>query len=110
MEEIDFREIRDAGLGLPCRNWEGVLPTQVVLNSNLVNSENFIQFCLSIQKLFMVFFNTDGQTNRQTDTQPPYKTNHPTTLYGYGWNFFVPHFLYLSQNGARSLHFVWINI
>ena len=59
----------DAGQGLPGRDWEGVLPTQVVLISNLVTSENFIQFCPLIKKLFMVFFNTDGQTNRQTDTQ-----------------------------------------
>ena len=78
----------DAGQGLPCSDWEGVLPTQVVLNSNLVTSENFIQFCPSIQKLFMVFFNTDGQTHRRMDTQTPYKTNHPTTLYGYWRKFF----------------------
>ena len=42
----------------------------------------------------MIFFNTDGWT----DTQTIYKTNHPTSLYRYGWNFFIPHFFYLSQN------------
>ena len=29
----------------------------------------------------MIFFNTDRQTDRWTDTQTPYKTIHPTTLY-----------------------------
>ena len=112
----------NAGQGLPCRDWEGVLPIQAVLNSNLVTSENFIQFCLSIQKLFMVFFNTDGQTHRRpdgqtsrrTDTQTPYKTNHPTTLYGYGRKFFyTPFFLPLSKRSelaslAHSVLFGWI--
>ena len=37
------------------------------LNSNLVTPENFIQFRPSFQKLLMIFFNTDGQTQRQMD-------------------------------------------
>ena len=52
----------DAGQGLPCKDWVGVLPTQTFLNSNLVTPENFIQFSPSVQKLFMIFFNTNGQT------------------------------------------------
>ena len=84
------------------------------LNSNLVTPENFVLFYPSIRKLLNVFFNTDGRTDgwmdgrmdrwmdgrtdgqtdgrtdRQTDTRTPYKMNHPTTLYGYGQNFFLP--------------------
>ena len=99
MEEIDFREKE-----LPLRDWAGLLPTQTLLNSNLETPENFIQFCPSFKKLIMIFFNTDTQT--------PYKTNHPTTLYGYGWNFFYPIFstsLKLEWACfACSLSFVWI--
>ena len=127
----------------PSHPWEVVLPTQAVLNSNLVTPENFIEFCPSFQKLFMVFFNTEGQTNSgtdkqldrqtvgqtnsgtdkqsdrqtvgQTDRQTPYKTNHPTTLYGYRRKFFILHFFQpLSKWSelamlARSLRFVRMN-
>ena len=71
----------DAVKGLCHRDWAGVLPSQKLLNSNLVTPENFVQFHPSVQKLFMIFFNTDRQTDRWTDTQTPYKTIHPTTLY-----------------------------
>ena len=64
---------QDAGQGLPCRNWAGVLPTQKFLKSNLVIPENFIQFCPSIQRLFMIFFNTD----RRMDGESHKLTHHP---------------------------------
>ena len=90
MEEIDFREKE-----LPLRDWAGLLPTQTLLNSNLETPENFIQFCPSIKKLIMIFFNTDTQT--------PYKTNHPTTLYGYGQKkIYTPFFLPLSKRFVRT--------
>ena len=92
----------DAGQGLPCRDWEGVLPTQAVLNSNRVTSENFIQFCPSIQKLFMVFFNTDGHPDgRAHKLHTKWITPLPYT--GTGEIFFIPHFFYLSQNRVSSL-------
>ena len=72
----------DEGQGLPSRDWTGVLPTQMFLNSNLVTPENFVQFCQSIQKLFMIFL-YHRCTDRRTETQTPYKTIHPTTLYRY---------------------------
>ena len=75
----------DAGQGLPCRDWAGVLPTQTFLNSNLVTPETFIQFHPSVQKLSRFHIT-------QTDTQTPYKTNHPSTLYGYGQNILYPIF------------------
>ena len=62
----------DAGQGLPCRDWIGVLPTQTFLDSNLVIPENFIQFCPSIQKIFMIFFNTDGQTHISIQNKSPH--------------------------------------
>ena len=42
---------------------------------HLVTPENFIQFRPSIQKLFMILFNTDGRTHRQTDGQTDGHTN-----------------------------------
>ena len=55
-----------AGLGLPGRgDWVVVLPTQKLLQTNLA---------------------MEGRT----DTQTPYKTNHPSTLYGCRRNFFLP--------------------
>ena len=62
-------------LGLPSRGLAVLLPTQMLLNSNLVTPENFIQFRPSIQKLFMILFNTDGRTHRQTDGQTDGHTN-----------------------------------
>ena len=34
-----------------------------------------------------------AQMHIRMDTQTPYKTNHPSTLYGYGQNFFTLFFL-----------------
>ena len=39
----------------------------------------------------------------KTDTQTPYKMNHPSTLYGYRQKNFLPCFFYLSQNGVSLL-------
>ena len=68
-------------------DWVVVLPTQKLLQTNLA---------------------MEGRT----DTQTPYKTNHPSTLYGCGWKYFSTLFFYLSQNGMSSLcllaPFCWI--
>ena len=47
----------------------------------------------------MIFFNTD----RQMDTQTPYKTNHPTTLNRYGQKKSTPFFLPLSKWSELAL-------
>ena len=52
----------------------------------------------------MIFFNKDGQT----DTQTPYKTNHPNTLYGYGQKFFSTSLKTDWASKVSSLSFVWI--
>ena len=79
----------DAGQGLPHRDWAGVLPTQMFLNSNLITPENFIQLHPSVQKLFMIFFNTDAQTDRHTNSiqndSPHYPIQVPAEI------FFHPH-------------------
>ena len=62
----------DAGQGLPCKDWVGVLPTQTFLNSNLVTPENFIQFHPSIQKLFMIFLHRQTDTNSIQNESPHY--------------------------------------
>ena len=64
----------------PSHPWEVVLPTQAVLNSNLVTPENFIQFCLPFKSyswfsLTQTDRPTDGQTNRRTDQQMDGHTN-----------------------------------
>ena len=50
--------------------------------------------------------------HRRTDTQTPYKTNHPTTLYGYGGKILYPIFSTSLKTEwarfARSLRFVRI--
>ena len=58
----------DTGQGVPHRDWADVLPTQTFLNSNLVPLKNFIQFHPSVQKLFMIFFNTDAQMDGHTNS------------------------------------------
>ena len=58
----------------------GVLPTQKLLETNLASPENFIQICSPVQKLFMIYCRTDTQMDIWTDTQTPYKMNHPSTL------------------------------
>ena len=91
----------DAGQGLPHRDWEGVLPTQAVLNSNLVTPENFIQFCPSIQKLYMVFFNTDGQTDGRTNSILNESPHYPIRVRAKK-NLF-PFFLPLSKRSKLAL-------
>ena len=44
---------------------------------------------------------TVGGMDRWTDTQTPYKMNHPLPYTGVGWNF-LPYFFYLSQNGVSK--------
>ena len=41
---------KDKRVSVNDKDWVGVLPTQMFLNSNLVNPDNFVQFCPSIQK------------------------------------------------------------
>ena len=88
-----------AGQGLPGGgDWAGVLPTQKLLQTNLASPENFVQIRSPVQKLFMIFGITDTQMYGRTDTQTPYKTKHPFTLYGCGHKFFLPFFLPLCED------------
>ena len=57
----------DAGLVLPSGDWALVLPTPNLAATSLLSPENFVQITPSIQKLFVIFQNTDGQTHRQLD-------------------------------------------
>ena len=85
--------------GLPHRDWAGVLPTQKFLYSNLVTPESFVQLCPSIQKLFMIFFNTDRWTHKlHTKRITPLPTGHKK---------FITHFFYLSHKGVCL--FRWLN-
>ena len=86
----------NTGLGLPCRCWAGVPPAQTFLNSNLVTPENFIQFRPSVQKLLMIFFNTEGQTHKLHSKQIT-----PLPNMGTGGNFLYPIFL-PSTKGVES--------
>ena len=90
----------NAGQGLPCRDWEGVLPIQAVLNRNRVTYKNFIQFCPSIQKLFMVFFNTDTQTDGHTNSIQNESPHYPIRVRGK--IFYTPFFLPLSDKACLS--------
>ena len=55
----------------------------------------------------------DFLLHRQTDTQTPYKTNHPSSLFGCRWKCFSTLFFYLSQNGmseqSELTPYFWIN-
>ena len=76
----------------------------ITYKHNLVTHENFVQFCSSIQKLFMIFCYTDGQTDRHTDGQTHKlhtKWITPLSYMGTG-GIFIPHF-YLSQNAHSDL-------
>ena len=74
----------DAGQGLPHRDWEGVLPTQAVLNSNLVTPENFKSYSwFSLTQM-------DIQT-RHTNKSP----HHP--IWVWAEIFYTPSFLPLSK-------------
>ena len=53
-------------------DWALVVPTPKLAATSLLSPENFVQIGPSVQKLFMIFQNTDTQTN------------HPCTIYGYG--------------------------
>ena len=55
--------------------WELVLPTTKLAATSLQSPENLVKIGPSVQKLFMIFQNTDAQTDRQT--------NHPCTIYRY---------------------------
>ena len=93
-----------AGQGLPCRDWGGVLPTQMVLNINLVTPEIFIQFCPSIQKLFVVFFNTEGKTHKLHTKQIT-----PLPYLGTDRNFLYPIFsIYLKMFGWIATIYVTV--
>ena len=66
MEEIDSRE-KDctyAGPVLTGGDWTLVLPTPKLAATSLLIPENFVQIGPSIQKLFMIFQNTDRQTQK----------------------------------------------
>ena len=78
----------DAGQGLPCRDWAGVLPTQKFIKSNPLKFHSI----LSIHSKVIHDFLLHRQTDRQMDRQIPYKTNHPTTLYGCVWKNVYPIF------------------
>ena len=86
----------DAGQGLPCKDWVGVLPTQTFLNSNLVTPENFIQFHPSIQhyswsSLTQTDWRTDGHTNSIQNESPHYPMQVRVEF------FYAPFFLPLSK-------------
>ena len=72
---------------------------------NTFLNSNPWKFCSipSIHSKVIHDFLLPRQTNGWMDTQTPYKMNHPTTLYGYGRKFFIPHFFYLSQNRVSLL-------
>ena len=54
----------DAGQVLPGGDWALVLPTHKLATTSLLSPENFVKISSSVQKLFMIFQNTDRQ--RQT--------------------------------------------
>ena len=83
----------DAGQGLSCRDWAGVLTTQIFLNSNLVTLENFIHFRPCGQKLFMIFFNTDSQMDRHTKSIQNESPHYPIQVWA---EIFYTPFFYLS--------------
>ena len=104
------------GHGLTHRDWAGVLPTQMFLNQ--VTPENFIQFCPSVQKLFVIFFNTDRLIQRWTDRQTDrHKNSIQNKSPHYPKQVQAEFFLYpifstslktVWAHFAHSLHFVWI--
>ena len=69
-------------------DWALVVPTPKLAATSLLSPENFVQIGPSVQKLFMIFQNTDTQTN------------HPCTITGTGEIFLCPVFSTLSQNGV----------
>ena len=72
----------DTGQGPPHRDWANELPTLTFFNSNLVTPENFVQFRPSIQKLFMIFFNTDPQTDGHTNSIKNKSPHYPVWVQG----------------------------
>ena len=70
----------DAGQGPPHRDWADVLPTLTFFNSHLVTPEKLFNSYHPFKVIHG--FLSHGWTDRQLDTQTPYKTNHLTTLHG----------------------------
>ena len=71
---LDARQVLTGGY------WALVLPTTKLIATSLLSPEIFVQIGPSVQKLFMIFPNTDTQTN------------HPWTIYGYGRKKIFPVF------------------
>ena len=107
LEEIDSRE-KDctyAGPVLTGGDWTLVLPTPKLAATSLLIPENFVQIGPSIQKLFMIFQNTDRPTHKQI-TPVPYTNT--------GEKYFIPIFS-TSHKTERahfscSLHFILENL
>ena len=59
-----------AGPYLTGGDWALVLPTTKLAATSLQSSENFIQIGPSIQKLFMIFQNTDRQSHKWINPVP----------------------------------------
>ena len=94
-----------AGPYLTGGEWALVLPTTKLAATSLQSSENFIQIGPSIQKLFMIFQNTDRPTHKQI-TPVPYTNT--------GEKYFIPIFS-TSHKTERahfscSLHFILENL
>ena len=77
-----------------------VLPTQNLLETNLVTAENCVQFCPSVQKLFIIFSYTDARTDRHTNSVQNESPLYPIRVQA---EKFSTLFFYLSQNGVSLL-------
>ena len=87
-------------------------------NGHGLTPENFIQFCPSVQKLFVIFFNTDRLIQRWTDRQTDrHKNSIQNKSPHYPKQVQAEFFLYpifstslktVWAHFAHSLHFVWI--
>ena len=67
-------------------DWALVLPTPKLVPTSLLNPEKFVQISQSVQKLFMIFQNTDRHTNESSLYHIQVRAKK-----------IMPHFFYLSQ-------------
>ena len=69
-------------------DWALVLPTPKLVPTSLLNPEKFVQISQSVQKLFMIFQNTDRQTHKRII---------PVPYTGTGKKNYAPFFLSLTN-------------
>ena len=79
---------RNVGQVLQGGDWALVLPTHKVVSTCLLSPENFIQIGSFVQKLFMIFQNTETWKHRHTDVQT-HKLVTPGPYTGMGGNFYT---------------------